>query len=1509
MSTENRRQFTRTRWTGQSTQRSAIPKASPVEGVETLRDGKTTNFVTVKAQLYDKLQADYGDLASFIDSGKLWYPEVPTMEDVDERYPTLAAKGKEVVFTTKINEYEKAMSRINTNYAKIFGTIKQVLDASTRDKVERAVGFSDAKTNSDPCALWVLITRVVGMQISTAGDLDDSRQTVKLLYQGEQMSTSESLLTFYQRFKLRYEHCLLIGVKDIPDEAGAARDFFSKLDQARFGAFYREKKNAVRREIDDWAESLLNAYEEVEMWEPPTASWRTTDQRAGRPAVFAATSQSAVNPQRDRSRMPCHQCGELGHWKNECPNSSARSNPARREPARMPRQAAQVATAARTRPRRTVNSGERRVMFSQTESASEDHNIFMMTTEGTKHNVFHSASVIQNDYEFIYDTGADTCVVRDPFLLTDVRHAPAEVAVTGLSGQGKCSAVGTLPAFGSCVVAEHCPVNIISGHVAERMHTVEYNPGVSYVVLVDNNIKLVFTKRENGFYICDIRKHMDALLRFHNSSQIRDERSAWTLSVHDREVHYTKREVRDAERARELQRALGYPSRQNMVDALRNGCIVNCPITVADVVRAETIFGPSVGTLKGKMTDPGPAKHSLVTVPKSSRRDLVMHIDVMHVLEVPMLISVFAPLNMVMSSELTVKRDAKLIAETVNAQVRKARANGFDVKIVYADGEGCIAGSEERLNAIGLDMRRVAKGAHVAIAERAIRVVKERARSVVAELVWKMPKCLAKWLVHYCVSRINALPRNSSSVGISAREEFRGSKLDYAQDLCLCFGDYVQAYRTPGAKNSMESRSIGAIALIPMENASRSWVFFNLISLRTFTASKWVLLPTPDIVIMRMKEIAEKGLTTKGEEGPPPLIDMRDVEADDALPMVDREPLREVALREVGNDVIIDDAAGDDIIVDEIADEESPMPDLVEDGDSDDEDEPYVPVGGARAAKETTDTAPPLLRRSPRNVHVVTGNMSYGKAQRLHGTKADEAILSELTQMITKKVFKVVPWSRARGHKVLRSHVFLKEKRDQEGALIKVKARLVAGGDGQDRSLYPVEKRTSPTVHTESIFCLLGLAAAEGLKVGSIDIEAAFLEPDLKKLILMLIDRQSSAILVAKFPELAEFLNSSGCLVVELLKALYGLVEAAQLWYLKLSTALTSFELQISLIDRCVFHGVLGGHKMYVCVHVDDIAVFSVDIEGAVCELERCLNGEFTKANVDMSNPLTFLGMRFTTSEDGIYVDMARFEEESCTSWGATSALAVPATADLFNDDDASPLLSAERAKTFHSGAAKLLFLAKRARPDILTAVNVCCGHVLAPTERDWKRLDRVFRYLYGTIGKGLRFTRNMPLSMVCYSDAAFACHAQYRSRTGVVVTVNGGVVATKSSAQTLTTKSTPESELVALSDGATIVLGCRQLFESIGVYVPTVPMMEDNQTTLEYIRHGGPIHARTRYIGVKLYFTKDHVESGELTMEFCKSGDMLADLMTKPVGGELYSSLRDQLVFDVPVLKSVGNG
>ena len=75
-----------------------------------------------------------------------------------------------------------------------------------------------------------------------------------------------------------------------------------------------------------------------------------------------------------------------------------------------------------------------------------------------------------------------------------------------------------------------------------------------------------------------------------------------------------------------------------------------------------------------------------------------------------------------------------------------------------------------------------------------------------------------------------------------------------------------------------------------------------------------------------------------------------------------------------------------------------------------------------------------------------------------------------------------------------------------------------------------------------------------------------------------------------------------------------------------------------------------------------------------------------------------------------------------------------PAKSNLFSVHKTSPRLNTVQAGFFHSMTARLLFAAKRARPDIQLAVAYLCTRVREPTEDDYLKLTRVIRYLRNTV-------------------------------------------------------------------------------------------------------------------------------------------------------------------------------
>ena len=79
---------------------------------------------------------------------------------------------------------------------------------------------------------------------------------------------------------------------------------------------------------------------------------------------------------------------------------------------------------------------------------------------------------------------------------------------------------------------------------------------------------------------------------------------------------------------------------------------------------------------------------------------------------------------------------------------------------------------------------------------------------------------------------------------------------------------------------------------------------------------------------------------------------------------------------------------------------------------------------------------------------------------------------------------------------------------------------------------------------------------------------------------------------------------------------------------------------------------------------------------------------------------------------------------------------ATPSGEHLFTVKERPVLLDEATSQIFHTNTAKLLFLSKRARPDVQTTVAYLTTWLRAPDEDDYKKLSHVMKYLRGSIDK-----------------------------------------------------------------------------------------------------------------------------------------------------------------------------
>ena len=642
------------------------------------------------------------------------------------------------------------------------------------------------------------------------------------------------------------------------------------------------------------------------------------------------------------------------------------------------------------------------------------------------------------------------------------------------------------------------------------------------------------------------------------------------------------------------------------------------------------------------------------------------------------------------------------IKRAMSQQLSLARSRGYAIDTIFVDAEKGLQSLKGVFEGVHVDV--AGANQHVPVAEARIKLIKAVCRAVKAGIPWRIPPSKLMHLVFYSNNRINSVPSMSNDFAETPREIFWGTKLDYFKDLRIGFGDYCEVF-DENADNSLRQRTVPAIALYPSGNAQGSWRFLSLDTMRVITRDQYTELPTPPEIIARMNE----------------------------------EHDREVASRV---HVVPDTAGAARAPVDV---EVEVVPEPVAEGDAPD---PAVNVGVSE-----------LKERIGLHITVRT-------ALRSRGTAALESIITELQQMIDKRVWSYqMPGklSREEKRKIITCSMFLKEKFDANGVFEKLKSRLVAHGNQQPKEGI---KASSPTVDISSVFVLAAVAAYEHNRVFTVDIGGAFLEAMMTgETVYLRLDRLMVQLLEEIDPTSVPFVNDDGELIVKLDKALYGCLQASLLWYNRLSDVLMACGYEKNAADPCVFSKGTGNSRCTLCVHVDDLLI--VDATDYLTEeLVSHLKSEFDDVKLNSGTAHSYLGMSFDFSVEGsVRLSMSHYIATLLAEYEVTGVAVTPAEEWLFDVRNAELLSDAER-ESFHSAVAKLLFLSKRVRPDIQTAVSFLTTRVQKPDADDKKKLARVLKYLNKTKDLCMVLAPSCIDEVDVFVDASYGTHPDGKSHT-----------------------------------------------------------------------------------------------------------------------------------------------
>ncbi|GJW64677.1 retrovirus-related pol polyprotein from transposon TNT 1-94 [Tanacetum coccineum] len=453
-----------------------------------------------------------------------------------------------------------------------------------------------------------------------------------------------------------------------------------------------------------------------------------------------------------------------------------------------------------------------------------------------------------------------------------------------------------------------------------------------------------------------------------------------------------------------------------------------------------------------------------------------------------------------------------------------------------------------------------------------------------------------------------------------------------------------------------------------------------------------------------------------------------------------------------------------------------------------------------------------------------------------------------------------------------------KVKLDELGGILKNKARLVARGYRQEEGI-DFEESFAPVARLEAIRIFLAFAAHMNMVVYQMDVKTAFLNGNLREEVYV---SQPDGFVDPDKPNY----------VYKLKKALYGLKQAPRAWYDMLSSFLISNDFSKGSVDPTLFIRREGKELLLVQIYVDDIIFAASTPE--LCDLFAKIM--CSKFKMSMMGKISFfLGLQISQSPRGIFINQSKYALESLKKYGFESCDPVdtPMVEKSKLDEDKEG--KAVDPSHYRGMIGTLLYLTA-SRPDLQFAICMCARYQARPTEKHLNAVKRIFRYLKGTVHRGLWYPKDSSIALTAFADADHAgCQDTRRSTSGSIQLLGDRLVSWSSKRQKSAAISSTEAEYIALSGCCAQVLWMRSQLTDYGFGFNKIPMYCDNKSAIALCCNNVQ-HSRSKHIDIRFHFIKEHVENGVIELYFVNTEYQLADIFTKALGRERIEFLINKL-------------
>ena len=487
------------------------------------------------------------------------------------------------------------------------------------------------------------------------------------------------------------------------------------------------------------------------------------------------------------------------------------------------------------------------------------------------------------------------------------------------------------------------------------------------------------------------------------------------------------------------------------------------------------------------------------------------------------------------------------------------------------------------------------------------------------------------------------------------------------------------------------------------------------------------------------------------------------------------------------------------------------------------------------------------------------------------------AMDSEMDSLNSKGVYEITP--KVPDMKVVKTKWVYAVKTDAYGNVIKFKARLTGKGYSQIKGL-EFDETYAPVTDYATVRLFLSIVLNKGFYAEIIDITAAFLNSELEFTI---------------FIQEPQGYVTDGKSVLRLFKSLYGLKQGAHDWYETIHKHLTQFGFFRIYSDHCLYQYSSEKGQAIITLWVDDF-IIAGDSNEIIREIILYIFAKFPGKEMGSLENNQYLQWKIKRTDDSISISQEKLVRE------LLEKLKMLDCKKTSNPSDPHVILGLDHDGMksdfeYRSCIGSLYHLSNCTRPDICYAVSYAARYQINPGNTEVTAVKRILQYLQSTKDSALVFRKvqNEKFLMEIYVDASYAPQGE-KSTTGWIIYVNGYPISWKTLKQSITAKSSAESEYIALSQAISEGLYIRSVLIELGCEIDgSIQVYEDNMAAIKIADN--PVYkSKVKQVNVHYHFIRDYVKMGIVEISHIESKDQIADMFTKAIGTTLFKNLRGKL-------------